>query len=88
MYEALDFLSDPDAYSRREELRAMSICCDAIILYARRHAELARQLTAAESNPTRRRELERIADVCDRVPAQPPRDFWEALQAYWFGTWG
>ena len=26
----------------------------------------------------------RIADVCRNVPANPPRDFWEALQYYWF----
>ena len=31
-----------------------------------------------------RRELEKIADVCRHVPAHAPRDFHEALQAYWF----
>ena len=32
----------------------------------------------------RREELERIAAVCRRVPAQPPRTFREALQMVWF----
>ena len=38
----------------------------------------------AEKNPQRKKELLRIAEVCRRVPAQAPRNFWEALQHYWF----
>ena len=82
--ENLDFLNDPDAYDKQEELRAMLICADALIRFAQRHAEKARELAACEPDPQRRRELERIAEVCTRVPAHPPRDFWEAIQYYWF----
>ena len=46
--------------------------------------EEARALAEAEADPTRREELLRIAQVCEHVPAHPPRDFWEAVQAYWF----
>ena len=46
----------------------------------RRRRELAQQ----ESDPQRKQELERIAEVCTHVPAHAPRDFWEALQYYWF----
>jgi formate C-acetyltransferase len=81
---ALDFLTDPEAYARREELRAMAICADAIITLAVRHADLAATLARKESNPERRSELENIEGVCRRVPAHAPTDFWEALQAYWF----
>ena len=81
---ALDFLGDPQAYARREQLQAMDISCDAVLLFAQRHAELARQAAAAESDPARKAELERIAAVCTHVPARAPRDFHEALQAYWF----
>ena len=42
------------------------------------------EMARTESDPDRRRELEQIADVCERVPAQAPRSFQEALQAYWF----
>jgi formate C-acetyltransferase len=35
-------------------------------------------------DPNRRAELAQIADICDRVPAEKPRTFWEALQYYWF----
>ncbi len=80
----LDFLNDPDAYDKQEELRAMLICADALIRFAQRHAEKARELAAREPDPQRRRELERIAEICTRVPAYPPRDFWEAIQYYWF----
>jgi trans-4-hydroxy-L-proline dehydratase len=82
--EQLDFLRDPQAYDREQQLKAMSIAADAVIRYAARHAERALELAAAEPDPVRRAELERIAAVCRRVPAHPPRDFQEALQSYWF----
>lgn len=82
--ESLDFLNDPEAYKKREELKAMAICADALVLYARRHAEKAKELARKEKNPARKKELERIARNCSRVPAHAPRDFWEALQYYWF----
>ena len=80
----LDFMNDPAAYDRQEELRAMAISADAIIAFARRHAAKARELAAAEKDPARKKELNRIAEVCEWVPANAPRDFWEALQYYWF----
>jgi pyruvate formate-lyase/glycerol dehydratase family glycyl radical enzyme len=82
--KGLDFLSDPKAYEKMEELRAMEIAADALIRYAERHAEKARELRRREKNKERRKELEKIADVCSHVPAHAPRDFWEALQHYWF----
>lgn len=82
--ESLDFLNDPEAYAKSEELKAMAICADAIIGFAERHAEKARELARHEANPERKRELEQIAEICSWVPARAPRNFWEALQAYWF----
>jgi trans-4-hydroxy-L-proline dehydratase len=81
---ALDWTGDPEAYDKSEELRAMEISCDALIRFAQRHADLARQQAAQTSDPGRRAELERIAAVCSHVPAHAPRDFHEALQYYWF----
>ena len=80
----LDWLNDPHANERNEELKAMSISCDAAILFARRHADLAEKMAAGETDPVRKAELEKIASVCRWVPAHAPRDFWEALQMYWF----
>jgi len=82
--QGLDFLHDPEAYARQEELKAMLISAQALVRFAERHAEEAERLAAIEADPPRAAELWRIAEVCRRVPAHVPRDFWEALQYYWF----
>ncbi len=82
--DSLDFLNDPQAYDKEQQLRAMSICAAALVRFAQRHSEKARALAARTSDPDRKAELEQIAMVCEHVPAQAPRDFWEALQYYWF----
>jgi len=81
---ALDFLNDPDALSKREALRSFDIACDAVIVFAERHAALARARAAVPGDARTRAEFERIAEVCEHVPAHAPRDFREALQYYWF----
>jgi formate C-acetyltransferase len=81
---SLDYIYDPEATDKQQELEAMAISCDAAILFAERHAELAEQMAAKEQNPQRKAELEKIADVCRWVPAHAPRDLWEAIQMYWF----
>lgn len=82
--ENLDYLNDPQAAAKAEELKAMDICCDAAIIFAERHAQLAEKMAGNEKDPKRQAELERIAANCRRVPPQAPQDFWEALQMYWF----
>lgn len=84
MIASLDYIYDPEATDKQQELEAMAISCDAAILFAERHAELAEQMAAKEQNPQRKAELEKIADVCHWVPAHAPRDLWEAIQMYWF----
>ncbi|MBQ2196605.1 MAG: formate C-acetyltransferase/glycerol dehydratase family glycyl radical enzyme, partial [Prevotella sp.] len=80
----LDYIYDPEATDKQQELEAMAISCDAAILFAERHAELAEKLASEEQDAQRKKELEKIADVCHWVPAHAPRDFWEAIQMYWF----
>ncbi len=80
----LDFLNDPQAYAKQEELKAMRITADALVRFAGRHAEKARQLAEVETDPQRKAELEHIAEICSWIPAHAPRNFWEALQYYWF----
>ena len=75
---------DPAEYlEKRHEWQAMAICGRAIIRYAQRLAELARQQAKAEKDETRKRELEEMADILDWVPANPPRTFHECLQFNW-----
>src|SRR3990172_7030311 len=66
-----------------EYLEACIIAMEGIINLARRHAALAREMAAKESNPERKKELEKIAEICDWVPANPARNLHEALQSYW-----
>ena len=80
----LDYMDDPEATDKAEQLKAMDISCDAAIIFAERHADLAEEMASKETNPERIEELHRIAEVCRWVPANAPRNFWEAIQMYWF----
>jgi trans-4-hydroxy-L-proline dehydratase len=80
----LDFLNDPEATDKSEQWKAMDIACDAVIVFAERHARLADELAINEHDPKRIAELQTIAEVCRWVPAHAPRNFWEAIQMYWF----
>jgi trans-4-hydroxy-L-proline dehydratase len=80
----LDFLNDCQDAEKLESLRAMSAACDASIVFAERHADLAAELAVREQDHGRKQELEEISRICRRVPAHAPRNFREALQMYWF----
>ena len=91
---SLDYINDPLATDKQQELEAMDISCDAAILFAERHAELAEKMSEElrvkneelkdPSIERRIKELQKIADVCRWVPAHAPRDMQEAIQMYWF----
>lgn len=57
--------------------------CDGILTYTARLAAYALELAQQERCPQRKAELELIATVNTRVPANPPSSFHEALQAIW-----
>lgn len=80
----LDMLNDPQAYDKQQQLKAMSIAIDAVLVLASRYAEKCQQLADVEADPVRKQELEKMAAICCHVPAYAPRSFHEALQAYWF----
>ena len=80
----LDFYNDKNAYEKREELKAMDIVADAIIMFAQRHAEELLKLSEIETDTNRKYELLEMAKVCRKVPAHAPETFHEALQYYWF----
>lgn len=77
-------LEEPQEVKRVPFLKSVLICCDSVIKFANRYANLAKEIAESEKNETRRRELLKIADVCERVPAYPARDFHESLQSCWF----
>ena len=46
----LDFLNDPEATEKLEQLKAMAVSCDAAIVFAERHADLAEKLLGGSTN--------------------------------------
>jgi len=70
---ALNYLKDPLALDKHDELQGMKLVCEGMIILGKRYADLARQ-----------QGLEDLAQVCDAVPANAPKTFRQALQMYWF----
>lgn len=82
--EKLDFQRDPDARKKLEELRAMDICCDAIITLGSRYSDLTYEKAQIETNEERKKELLEISEVCKNIPKNAPKTYHEAIQMYWF----
>ena len=80
----LDYINDPEASDKYEQLTAMAITCEAATVFAVRHAELAEKMAVEEKDADRKEELLEIARVCRWVPENAPRTFYEAVQMYWF----
>ena len=77
-------MNDPEATDKMEELKAMDIACDAVIILGERYHKLALEMAEKEADPTRKKELEQIAANLEVVPAHKPQTFWQAIQLYWF----
>jgi pyruvate formate-lyase/glycerol dehydratase family glycyl radical enzyme len=81
---SLDFFNDPSAFEKQEELKAMDIACNAIIMYAVRHADELNRMSFLEMDDGRKNELRKMAAICRKVPANKPETLHEMLQHYWF----
>ena len=77
-------LTNPDDYAKVPFLRAVVIADKAVIKWAKRFADLAREKADVEKDQARKRELQQIAETCDWVPARPAQNFREALQVVAF----
>jgi len=62
---------------------AILIIVDASIVFAHRYARLARQM-ADEAIGSRKEELMKLAEICEKVPEYPAESFYEAIQSVWF----
>jgi len=82
--DKLDFYNDPEALDKLEELKAMDITAEALIIYANRYANALYKHAEKESDPDRRIELLQMAQNCENVPSNKPQSLWQALQYYWF----
>lgn len=77
-------LSRPGALKQQDFYRAVILCSEGMITLARRYAQKATEMAAAETDSSRKNELLQIADICSRIPECPPETFQEALQMIWF----
>jgi pyruvate-formate lyase len=74
-------LTNPQDLEKYLFIKAAKITLEAVINFAKRYAELAKRMATAESDVKRKTELERIAEICRWVPANPARNFHEAVQS-------
>jgi len=79
-------LSEPEDLKKAIFLEGVVIAMKAACQIGRRFADRARELADVEENARRKAELKEIAEICNRVPANPARTFHEALQSYYFAS--
>lgn len=72
--------TDPEAINKVLFYKSAKIVANGIIQFAQRYAEKAEEMAEMEKDPKRKKELEKIAEICKWVPANPPRTFYEAVQ--------
>ena len=77
-------VSTPEGYDKATYLNALLIVCDGIVTLSKRYAQLAERMAKEEKNQRRKAELEKIAEICKWIPANPARTFWEAVQSLYF----
>ncbi|MBK1812136.1 glycyl radical protein [Clostridium sp. YIM B02505] len=77
-------ISENDALKEKAFLEAIIITNKSVIAFGKRYSELAKELSLSEKDESRKAELLKIAKVCERVPAEPPTSFYEAVQMVWF----
>jgi formate C-acetyltransferase len=67
-----------------DELRAMKISCEAVARWSKRYAKLLEDEKKKVTDAKRLKELDKMIEVCNRVPAEPARNLYEAVQCFIF----
>jgi len=65
------------------QLKAMMTAATMPVQLAARYADLCTQLAQSAAGPERAEELRQMARNLERVPWEPARTFWEAVQSLW-----
>ena len=86
--EAKDHLKElkyenPDDIEKIYFYKSIIDTTEGVMIYAKRLSEYAKELAVKETNPKRKDELLKIAEVNAYVPAHKPRTYWEAIQSVW-----
>ena len=77
-----------EAIKKIEFYQSIILTSQGIIRLAERYSEKASEMALSEKSPVRRKELEKIAEICLKIPKQPPETFYEAIQFIWFTQLG
>jgi formate C-acetyltransferase len=77
-------MDSPAAVEKMSFYRASAMVAEAGIVYAGRHAAALEAEAVKQDAAGRKRELEKLAVICRKVPAHPAETFHEALQSLWF----
>jgi formate C-acetyltransferase len=77
-------LSNPNDLDKITFYNAMLIVCDAVELFAQRYSDEAARQAAACLEPDRKKELQKISEICRNVPKYPAKTFYEAVQSTFF----
>ncbi len=64
--------------------KSVSIVAQGIMTLAQRYSNLAKEMSEQETDKKRKLELIKISEICMNVPANPPTNFYEAIQFVWF----
>lgn len=72
---------NPDDIEKIYFYKSVIDTTEGVMAYAKRMSNYALELAAKCSDPKRKAELEKIAEVNAHVPAHAPRTFWEAVQS-------
>jgi len=76
--------TNPEEVKKIPFLEGVIMVMEAAASIGKRFATRARKLAEKEVDAKRKAELLKIAEVCDWVPANPARTFYEAIQSIWF----
>ncbi|MFT8318058.1 MAG: glycyl radical protein [Sporolactobacillus sp.] len=74
----------PDWIQKEQFYQATLITLKAILAFAHRYAEKAKELANYTNDSVRKAELLKISENCSKVPEYPATNFYEALQSFWF----
>jgi formate C-acetyltransferase len=74
----------PSADKKIAFYKSIKIVSKALIKYAERFSIKAAEMAKYERDSLRKKELEKIAEVCRNIPANPANDLYEAIQFIWF----
>jgi choline trimethylamine-lyase len=81
-------LTSAEDMKKMDFYNSIIITSEGIISLANRYSQKAREMAAVEIDAPRKDELFRIAEICSRIPENPPDNFYEAIQFVWFTQLG